>query len=468
MEKNLNSDEKKNGIGNGIANGMSGASLSGRSKGDSDAMRLKLLEGSAEGLSERLKSQEESAKGLAKRLEGPPLRKESRADGSERVVKDSANLAILVRHSLEIRNGLFEKLYRDDFRESRRLCFEGREVTFNDDHSAIIHERLQKYYFFKLTRQMVNDAIDFVFAENAGDSLMKYVDSLPAWDGKGRVSHFLPYYFGAEDKEYTREVSRVFFIQAISRALEPGCQADYMLVLMGHQGAEKSRALSLLGGEFHKEINGTFHTKDWEQCLHGAWIAEIPEFFPAKSQSNSDIIKAKLTTRIDTYRPSYGRNVRDFPRRSVFIGTTNRTQFLNDPTGGRRFWPMEIGKIKYGELKDDVEQIWAEALHLYKVKSGDWWSLGSAECDALERQESARVKHPWEDQIDGIMTGIEAGMKDESGAPVQPTSATILSLLNALRNEGNQTELVGVMHKTGYMSKQKAIDGKRYSLWTKK
>ncbi|PIB39592.1 hypothetical protein AOA59_30015, partial [Pseudomonas sp. 2822-15] len=69
----------------------------------------------------------------------------------------------------------------------------------------------------------------------------------------------------------------------------------------------------------------------------------------------------------DQYRAAYARKTEKHPRRCVFFGTSNRSDYLKDPTGGRRFLPVDCGlmqpvKSVFNDLQSEVDQIWAEAV----------------------------------------------------------------------------------------------------------
>ena len=97
-------------------------------------------------------------------------------------------------------------------------------------------------------------------------------------------------------------------------------------------------------------------------------------------KADIDKVKAFISRQDDKYRASFGRRVTPHPRQCIFFGTTNsQNGYLRDITGNRRFWTVRTpgtGRLKPWELsKEDVRQIWAEALAL--VKKGEKLYLDS-------------------------------------------------------------------------------------------
>jgi predicted P-loop ATPase len=117
------------------------------------------------------------------------------------------------------------------------------------------------------------------------------------------------------------------------------------------------------------------------------------------TRADVEKIKAFMSRTADRFRPPYEKHVVQLPRQCVFIGTSNKTEYLRDETGGRRFWPIECGKIDVAALRRDRDQLWAEALHRYNG-GANWW-LDTAELNAYaaEQQATRRVQDPWEAAI---------------------------------------------------------------------
>lgn len=218
------------------------------------------------------------------------------------------------------------------------------------------------------------------------------------WDGSHRVEQFFQKYMGATDSAYARAVSKNFFVAMIARIFAPGCKMDNMVVLEGAQGAKKSSALKTLCQEWFTECNDPINngqSKDFYSVMQGKMLVEIAEL---DAFSNADIkrIKAILSTATDRYRPAYGRTTNNYPRTSVFVGTTNEDQYLEDPTGGRRFWPIAVTNIDLELIENDREALFAEALELYK-QGATWWEVPREE--ALKEQELRREVDAWEEKI---------------------------------------------------------------------
>ena len=60
------------------------------------------------------------------------------------------------------------------------------------------------------------------------------------WDGKERIKDVLHHFLGADQNNYVYEAMKVLLLGAISRVYRPGTKFEYMLILVGGQGAGKS------------------------------------------------------------------------------------------------------------------------------------------------------------------------------------------------------------------------------------
>lgn len=226
------------------------------------------------------------------------------------------------------------------------------------------------------------------------------------WDGVSRIGGFLQNYMGAENSEYTAAVSKNFFIALVARIFRPGCKVDNMLVLEGSQGRKKSTALKALGGEWFTECNeplGAGSNKDFYAILRGKMIVEIAEL-DSFSKADTARIKAIITTATDRYRAPYAKVAQEVPRTSVFVGTTNEDEYLADPTGGRRFWPVKTGHIDADRIAEDREQLFAEAVCAYRDRPV-WWELPLEEARAL--QDARRRGDVWEECVRDFLLGRE-------------------------------------------------------------
>lgn len=237
---------------------------------------------------------------------------------------------------------------------------------------------LSREYQFTPSSATVAEAVEVLARANAWHPVREWLKGLE-WDGEKRLTTWLTKYLGVKpaelkpnarpeeiekherELEYIKRVAKWWLMGAVKRVLQPGCKFDYCLVLEGLQGKGKSTALAIIGGEWFGDTDLDLAHKDSMSALRGKLVYEIAEL-GALARSEEKRQKSFLSRRVDEYRPVYGRREIKAPRQVVFGGSTNEFEWNKDPTGGRRFWPVECsGEFDLDGLRSARDQLFAEA-----------------------------------------------------------------------------------------------------------
>lgn len=252
---------------------------------------------------------------------------------------------------------------------------------------------------------IVDEAIELVARTNSFHPVRAYLRGL-TWDGTQRLSEWLADYMGVPRSEYSTRVARWYMIAMVARVMRPGVKFDYCLVLEGTQGLRKSSALRALAGDHFSDTELDLANKDSMSAIRGKWLHEFSEM-GSIARVESMRQKSFLSRQIDEFRPTYGRREIRCPRQLVFAGTTNDWQWNRDPTGGRRFWPVEIaGEIDTDGLAGARDMLFAEAVAAFDAGER-FWPTSQEQRDLfdpeqLKREAEDAFVDPIHDWIEGL------------------------------------------------------------------
>lgn len=267
---------------------------------------------------------------------------------------------------------------------------------WSDDATARTMIWLQQNGCVINNTKQVHEAICVVARRNSYHPIRAYLAGL-VWDCQPRIDTWLRDYLGAEDTPLNAAMGCKWLIQACARIMQPGCQADATLLLIGPQGAGKSSALAVLASQkYFTDALSDLGSKDSRQELRGRWIVEMSEFVSRRSELER---KSFLTARSDYFREPYGRAPAQFLRSCVFAASSNDPAPLGDESGGRRYWPCVVGQIDTAHLQADRDQLWAEA-YLRYCDGEPWHADFSAMRDALTAEQACRyIAGPYDDAL---------------------------------------------------------------------
>lgn len=257
----------------------------------------------------------------------------------------------------------------------------------------------------KVKNDIVRDAAILYGIRNIKNEPKEWMETL-IWDGTHRCEEFLIKAFQTKDTAYTRSISKNFWTAIAARTYSPGCKFDNMLVLESGQGFKKQLAIQAIGGRWAGTVSESVLTKDFAIALQGKLVIEMPEL-SALGKADQSAIKNMLSLPVDNFRPPYAEKNQNFPRRCVLIGTTNESEYLKDPSGGRRFWPVKIHETNLDYIKENREQLFAEAVAMFKSGSS-WWEV--PESETLEEQTQRSESDAWKKEIEEYL--MSRGLQD--------------------------------------------------------
>ena len=269
-------------------------------------------------------------------------------------------------------------------------------------------------------------------------------------------------YLGTESNLYN-QMLKMTLIAAVARVKNRGIKFDNCCVLVGKQGTGKSTFWRYLASDAFFADTWQPKLQDLAMMLQRCWIFEIAELDRISPNSEkAATLKALLSSPIDTFRRPYGRSIGSYPRPSIMVSSCNRTDFLNDPTGSRRYWVINLeGKlINNKKVLQDRDRIWKAALLAYK--EGMILDLEDKYKKEINiRNSNFEAEHPFYSRIE------EWTNKEHN----KYRFTTVQALVNSgCRNDEHVTdkdvkEAADCLRKLGYEKKQYRFSGRKPYYW---
>jgi putative DNA primase/helicase len=210
------------------------------------------------------------------------------------------------------------------------------------------------------------------------------------WDGTDRLQEVYDTLWALEDypPELKEALIKRWLLSATQAALAKGdFKARGVLTLQGPQGLGKTSWFAALmpPGDLRNDCILLDHHMDGsnkDSIINAInhWVVEIGEL---DSSFRKDVARLKgfLTNGSDKLRRPYGKDVMEYPRRTVFAATVNEDRFLIDHTGNSRWWTIPVQGIRHNH-NIDMQQLFAQLALLLETEK--WWLTKSEERQLAE------------------------------------------------------------------------------------
>ena len=221
--------------------------------------------------------------------------------------------------------------------------------------------------------------------ENSYHPFKDYLMSLQ-WDGHSRLQHlFSTVQVLKQDIPWRDEVLKRWLLSFVAILFGTGRGSNTrhprgVLVFAGAQYTGKTmwlRNLMPSDDMFGEGLNLNPHNKDSLKQSVKYMLVELGELDGTFRKADIAALKAHISARYDELRLPYATTESKWPRRTIYAGTVNDPEYLQDATGNTRFWTVVTTKFHIDRMvswRDDgtLAQIWAELVTLYR-QGEPWW-----------------------------------------------------------------------------------------------
>lgn len=312
-------------------------------------------------------------------------------------------------------------------------------------------------------QKKIRSAITVVAMEHAYNPVLDYLNhALEEWDQQARLDTVMDEYLGVVPDETAQLITKLFFVGAVAKAHNPRMKFDFVLDLVGGQGAGKTTFLQKIAPcGYYTDQFSTFDNKDDFAVMRRALIINDDEM-TATNNSTFEILKKFITLQEFEYRKPYGHQAERFAKNFVMARTTNELYYLKDKTGERRFLPLHVSKARQQhhpvtDLKPDyVQQLWGEAMHLYQ--SGFDFGLTKEQEDALNQHRKAFMyTDELEDKIEDALVNDWANLDFLTSETIKFKVAPGVDLV---KNRKISNQIANIMvNRFGWRKGRKWING---------
>lgn len=333
------------------------------------------------------------------RLDLPAFQRNNKGD----ILATIGNLLMACRRPDVIGWRIGHDTFRDELMVAPPGTTQWRPCT--DEDQVLMREYLEREGFMPIGKDLMRDAVSTAARDHAFDSAQLWLEPLQ-WDRVSRIAHFLPTYAGTADTPFTQAASLYLWTALAGRVLQPGVKADMVVILVGPQGVRKSSLVASLvsSAEFCVEVAFDEKDDDLARKMRGRLVAELGELRGMRVRE-IESVKAFISRTQENWVPKFKEFATTYPRRTVFVGTTNADEFLTDDTGNRRWLPVRVETVCDPDaVARDLLQLWAEAAAMFRAHGVLWQDaekLARGEVDAFV-------------EIDPWGPRIEAWLRDRS------------------------------------------------------
>lgn len=255
---------------------------------------------------------------------------------------------------------------------------------------------------------IITENLHLVAMEEKYHPFVEYLEQ-EQWDGVPRLDRLLSTLKVDPGHRQLRErIMKTWLTSVVAAVRGYGDMVPKgVLVLVGPQSIGKTSWLRYLcpEGMFGEGQHLDPHNKDSKMLSTRYLMVELGELDSTFNKSDIASLKAHISNASDHYRRPYDRGVSEFKRQTIYAGTVNEPQFLQDDTGNVRFWPLAVVDIDLDTIQQmkksgELRQVWLEVEAYYR-RGEQLWYFEREELDSmLEHIDVYRSKSEVEESLE--------------------------------------------------------------------